>query len=245
MNRPIIYLSVQFKPVCRPRCVFFKLLSNVHLFCEVQEGVVPMSCRPLGCIAQENYLFNLFSKQHWPLAVKLAHNAMESFQQKVPSISLGAFEDIFDWKEENTTRCMQSPFFLEEVVYVLCHKLKKTTTTKVTRFNTFVHRHARRMGEWRNFRRERDHFQEWPLILTSFDKGKEEPRHYMLPWQTHAGEYNSDFNHQHFWPPPTPPPHPPRDFAGLSLGNCPQNCKQDLPKKVGVAAHAVISKKIA
>jgi hypothetical protein len=35
------------------------------------------------------------------------------------------------------------------------------------------------------------------------------------------------------------------DFVGLSLGNCPQHCKEDLPKKVGVAAHAVISKKIA
>jgi hypothetical protein len=31
--------------------------------------------------------------------------------------------------------------------------------------------------------------------------------------------------------------------VGLSLGNCPQHCKQDLLKKVGVAAHAVISKK--
>jgi hypothetical protein len=31
-----------------------------------------------------------------PLDVKLVHNAMESFQQKVPPISLGDFEDIFD-----------------------------------------------------------------------------------------------------------------------------------------------------
>jgi hypothetical protein len=28
---------------------------------------------------------------------------MESFQQKVPPILLGAFEDIFDWKVEETT----------------------------------------------------------------------------------------------------------------------------------------------
>jgi hypothetical protein len=49
----------------------------------------------------------------------------------------------------------------------------------------------------RHFGRERDLFQELHLILTSFDRGKEE------------------------------------------LGNC----KQDLPKKVGVAAHAVILRK--
>jgi hypothetical protein len=45
---------------------------------------------------QENYLSNMFSKQHGPLEVKLVKHAMESFQQKVPPISLGAFEDIFD-----------------------------------------------------------------------------------------------------------------------------------------------------
>jgi hypothetical protein len=28
---------------------------------------------------------------------------MESFQQKVPPILLGAFEDIFDWTVEETT----------------------------------------------------------------------------------------------------------------------------------------------
>jgi hypothetical protein len=49
-----------------------------------------------------------------------------------------------------------------------------------------------------------------------------------------CGEYNSDFNHQHFLKPP-------RDFVGFYLGNCPQHCKQDLLKKVGFAAHAVIS----
>jgi hypothetical protein len=32
-------------------------------------------------------------------------------------------------------------------------------------------------------------------------------------------------------------------FWGLSLGNCPQHCKQDLPKTVGIAAHAFISKR--
>jgi hypothetical protein len=30
-------------------------------------------------ILQENYLLNLFSKQHGPLEVKLVYNAMESF----------------------------------------------------------------------------------------------------------------------------------------------------------------------
>jgi hypothetical protein len=33
--------------------------------------------------------------------------------------------------------------------------------------------------------------------------------------------------------------------VGLFLRNCLQHCKQDLPKKVDVAADAVISKKIA
>jgi hypothetical protein len=45
---------------------------------------------------QENYLFNVFGEQHETFEVILAHNAMESFQQKVPPILLGAFEDIFD-----------------------------------------------------------------------------------------------------------------------------------------------------
>jgi hypothetical protein len=38
----------------------------------------------------------MFGKQHEPFQVKPVHNAMESFQQKVPLILLGAFEDIFD-----------------------------------------------------------------------------------------------------------------------------------------------------
>jgi hypothetical protein len=37
---------------------------------------------------------------------------------------------------------------------------------------------------------------------------------------------------------------PQGNFVGLSLGNC-QHCEHDLLKKVGVAAHAVISKKNA
>jgi hypothetical protein len=45
---------------------------------------------------QENCLFNVFGKQHGPFEVKLVHNAMESFQHKVPPILLGAFEHIFD-----------------------------------------------------------------------------------------------------------------------------------------------------
>jgi hypothetical protein len=61
-----------------------------------------------------------------------------------------------------------------------------------------------------------------------------EPRHY-ASLQKHM-RANSDFNRQHFRKPP-------RDFVGLSLGNCLQHCKQDVPEKVDVAAHAVISKK--
>jgi hypothetical protein len=38
----------------------------------------------------------VFGKQHEPFEAKLVHNAMESFQQKVPPFLLGAFEDIFD-----------------------------------------------------------------------------------------------------------------------------------------------------
>jgi hypothetical protein len=47
-------------------------------------------------IDQENYLFNAFGMQHGSFEVKLVHNAMESFQQKVSPILLRAFEDIFD-----------------------------------------------------------------------------------------------------------------------------------------------------
>jgi hypothetical protein len=35
-------------------------------------------------------------KQHVSFEVILVHNAMDSFQQKVPPILLGAFEDILD-----------------------------------------------------------------------------------------------------------------------------------------------------
>jgi hypothetical protein len=78
-------------------------------------------------------------------------------------------------------------------------------------------------GEWRNFGIEKDHFQEWRLIFTSFDGGKEDPRPYASLKNT-CKEYNSDFNHQHFLKFP-------KDFVWFSLGNCPQHCKQDLPKK--------------
>jgi hypothetical protein len=72
----------------------------------LQAVIVPGLQVGLGRLAidQENYLFNLFSKQHGPFEVKLVYNAMESFQQKVPPISFGAFEDIFDRKEEESTR---------------------------------------------------------------------------------------------------------------------------------------------
>jgi hypothetical protein len=43
-----------------------------------------------------NNLFKVSGKQHVSFEVILVYNAMESFQQKVPPILLGAFEDIFD-----------------------------------------------------------------------------------------------------------------------------------------------------
>jgi hypothetical protein len=46
-------------------------------------------------IEEENNLFKVSGKQHVSFEVILVHNAMESFQQKVPTILLGAFEDIF------------------------------------------------------------------------------------------------------------------------------------------------------
>jgi hypothetical protein len=52
---------------------------------------------------------------------------MESFQQKVPPILLGAFEDIFDWKVEETTGSVPSIFLpLEKVVYYVTD-LQKTS----------------------------------------------------------------------------------------------------------------------
>jgi hypothetical protein len=56
----------------------------------------------LGCtcrqfiLDEENNLFKVSGKQHVSFEVILVHNAMESVQQKVPPILLGAFEDIFD-----------------------------------------------------------------------------------------------------------------------------------------------------
>jgi hypothetical protein len=46
-------------------------------------------------IDEENKPFKVSGKQHVSFEVILVHNAMESFQQKVPPILLGAFEDIF------------------------------------------------------------------------------------------------------------------------------------------------------
>jgi hypothetical protein len=93
---------------------------------------------------------------------------MKSFQQKVPPILLGAFEDIFDWKVEETTGSVGFHFSSTGEGSVLRHRL----TINVTRFNTHVHKHG-----WRNFVREIDLFQEWRHILTSFYRSEEEPRH--------------------------------------------------------------------
>jgi hypothetical protein len=49
-----------------------------------------------GHLDGENNLFKVSGKQHVSFEVILVHNAMKSFQQKVPPILLGAFEDIFD-----------------------------------------------------------------------------------------------------------------------------------------------------
>jgi hypothetical protein len=45
---------------------------------------------------EENHLFKVSGKQHVSFEVIYVHNAMESFQQKVPPILLWAFEDIID-----------------------------------------------------------------------------------------------------------------------------------------------------
>jgi hypothetical protein len=47
-------------------------------------------------IDEESNIFKVSGKQHVSFEVILVHNAMESFQQKVPSIFGGEFEDIFD-----------------------------------------------------------------------------------------------------------------------------------------------------
>jgi hypothetical protein len=63
---------------------------------------------------------------------------MESFQQKVPPTSLGAFEDIFDSKVEETTGSQYPPFSFLGEGSVLRHRL----TINVTRFNTHLHKPA-------------------------------------------------------------------------------------------------------
>jgi hypothetical protein len=100
-------------------------------------------------IDRERKLWYLFCKQFPPLDVKLVHNAMEGFQQKVPPISLGAFEDIFDWKVKGTTGSQYPPFSFLGEGSVLRHRL----TINITRFNTHLHKHG-----WRNFGREIDLF---------------------------------------------------------------------------------------
>jgi chromosome segregation ATPase len=57
---------------------------------QAQYGGIEKEVSVVWVVDQERKLFYLFCKQH---DVKLLHNAMESFQQKVPPISLGAFED--------------------------------------------------------------------------------------------------------------------------------------------------------
>jgi hypothetical protein len=59
----------------------------------------------------------VFGEQHETFEVILVHNIMDSFQHNVPPILLGAFEDIFDWKVEETTGSVGSIFLpLEKVV---------------------------------------------------------------------------------------------------------------------------------
>jgi hypothetical protein len=48
------------------------------------------------CVDEENNLFKVSGKQHVSFEIILVHNAMESFQEKVPPILLGAFENIVD-----------------------------------------------------------------------------------------------------------------------------------------------------
>jgi hypothetical protein len=55
----------------------------------------------------------------------------------------------------------------------------------------------------------------------------------MLPWKAHAGNIFRISIINIF--------ESPKGFCGTF--NCLQHCKQDLPKKVDVAAHAIISKK--
>jgi hypothetical protein len=57
-------------------------------------AVKPLPLRP--ALDEENNLFKVSGKQHVSFEVILVPNAMESFQQEVPPILLGAFEDIFD-----------------------------------------------------------------------------------------------------------------------------------------------------
>jgi hypothetical protein len=59
-------------------------------------GVVALTVLAACIIDEENNLFKVSGKQHVSFEVILVHNAMESFQQKVTPIMLGAFEDIFD-----------------------------------------------------------------------------------------------------------------------------------------------------
>jgi hypothetical protein len=54
------------------------------------------SRRPNAPLDEENYLFKVSGKQPESFEVILVHNAIKSFQQKVPPILLGVFEDIFD-----------------------------------------------------------------------------------------------------------------------------------------------------
>jgi hypothetical protein len=68
--------------------------------------------------------------QHGLLEVKLLHNAMESFQQKVPPILLGAFKDIFDRKEEETTQGSYRLLVtkIKDFSKTICRKLRTWTS---------------------------------------------------------------------------------------------------------------------
>jgi hypothetical protein len=64
---------------------------------EMLYSLMSTSSRYCGnTIDEENNLSKLSGKQSGSFEVILVHNAMESFQQKVPPVLLGAFEDIFD-----------------------------------------------------------------------------------------------------------------------------------------------------
>jgi hypothetical protein len=161
---------------------------------------------------QENYLFNLYSKQHGPVEVKLVYNAMESFQLNSHQFCWGLLK-IFSIEKKMKGRVVRTLHFfysrprvsnvLEEVKCSVSQTYNKRHKIQHTRVQTRLHEGTSEEKET-TFRND--------VFLRHFIEVKKSHVTYASLKNT-CVEYNLGFNHRHFLTPPNP-----KGFCGTFFG---------------------------